>query len=99
MRKDKSIENILPFSDEKINDGCIIRRFSAGVHDEELTWHRDDEDREIVIVSSDGWHLQMDDELPLELIAGEKIQIKKGRWHRTIAGVNELVVLIHREGQ
>jgi len=86
----------LPFSEVEEGDGWVIRRFSAGVHDEELTWHRDGEDRDIILVSGEGWEFQRDNALPLILKKGECHSIRKGEWHRLIKGSGEAVLKIKK---
>lgn len=87
----------LPFEEEDRGNGWFLRKFSAQTDPQELTWHRDREDREIVVVSSDGWLFQSDNNLPVLLENGKTLKVKKGQWHRTIAGNNDLILLIHKE--
>lgn len=62
---------------------------------DELIWHRDREDREITVIRSNGWYLQMDDELPVSMHPGDVFHIPKEKWHRVIRkGNNDLVVEI-----
>ena len=84
-----------PFS-ETAARGRRIRTFSSSVEDEELIWHRDDEDRHVVVLKSDGWFLQLDDELPQELTPGATYVISKHVWHRVLKkkSAQELVVEI-----
>ena len=86
----------LPFKEEAEGDGWTIRRFSAGVPDEELTWHRDGEDREIILVAGEGWSFQRDNMLPVLLKKGECHSIRKGEWHRLIKGSGEAVLRIKK---
>jgi hypothetical protein len=88
----------LPFKEEVDGDGWFIRKFSSETNSEELKWHRDDEDREIVVKSSNGWFFQMDDSLPVEFTEGKVFNIKKGQWHRIIAGFDNLIILMHKGG-
>lgn len=73
-----------PFEETKTAPNVRRRKFSSSANDEELTWHRDREDRQVLVVESLGWFLQMDDELPVELIPGGVHLIKKNTWHRVI---------------
>ena len=86
----------LPFKEETEGDGWVIRRFSAGVPDEELTWHRDGEDREIILVAGEGWSFQRDNSLPVLLKKGECHSIREGEWHRLIKGSGEAVLRIKK---
>ena len=66
-----------PFSHRDISDNSFIRKFSKDVDKDELVWHRDREDREIEIVSGEGWSFQKENTLPLSLKSGDKVLIKK----------------------
>lgn len=83
----------LPFEDI-INDSIRIRTFQSSVDADELKWHYDNEDRKIEVLKSEGWMLQMDDELPKPLIEGEFYYIPKGVYHRAIKGSGDLIVKI-----
>jgi hypothetical protein len=83
----------LPFIQEIIDD-IRIRTFDENVDDEELKWHRDRKDRVVEILESNNWYLQMDNELPTKLIAGEKHFIPEGVYHRVIKGEGKLIVSI-----
>jgi hypothetical protein len=83
----------LPFRQEIIDD-IRIRTFDENVDDEELKWHRDRENRLVEILESDNWYLQMDNELPIKLIVGEKYFIPEGVYHRVIKGNSKLKVRI-----
>ena len=82
-----------PF-DENNFDGYRIRTFSHSVETEELQWHFDNEDRLVEVIMSNGWMLQMDDELPKKLVEGKEYFIPKGVYHRAIKGDGDLVVKI-----
>jgi hypothetical protein len=84
-----------PFNDELINNK-LIRTFESDVADEERVWHRDLEDREVIIIKSDGWGYQLDNQLPLPLKVGQELFIPKMLWHRVIKGNNKLVVQIKK---
>jgi hypothetical protein len=84
----------LPFQQEIIDD-IRIRTFDENVDDEELKWHRDRENRLVEILESDNWYLQMDNELPIKLIVGEKYFIPEGVYHRVIKGKSNLKVKIN----
>jgi len=83
----------LPYIQEIIDD-VKIRTFDENVDDEELKWHRDRENRVVEILESDNWYLQMDNELPIKLIVGEKYFIPEGVYHRVIKGNSKLKVRI-----
>lgn len=72
----------------------IIRTFTSLVDPNELIWHRDRKDREIVAVSGNGWKLQIDNEMPIELNSDEKYKIPKETFHRIIKGEGDLILKI-----
>ena len=92
----KAAGSNLPFEEVKDDDGWIIRRFSADVATEDLRWHRDGEDREIIAVESSGWALQKDNGLPQELLKSKSHSVRKGEWHRLLRGSGELVLRIKK---
>jgi len=88
----KNISN-LPF-DQKIEGGYKIRTFNEIVDSEELKWHFDETDREVIVIESKGWMFQMDNELPILLNEKDKIFIPKGVYHRVLKGDGKLKVKI-----
>lgn len=71
----------------------FIRTFSGTVNEEELVWHRDREDRKVTVIQSDGWYLQMDDELPIPMQPGDVFHIPREKWHRVIRRCNEELIV------
>lgn len=86
--------NVFPFVEETLSNNTRIRTFPETIWEDDLVWHRDKEDRTIKVISSNGWKLQMDNELPKDLIMGESHFIPKKEYHRVIKGEGELVVEI-----
>ena len=84
-----------PFSEELI-DNKLIRTFDPDVADEELVWHRDLEDREIIVIQSGEWGYQLDNQLPLPLEDGQVLFIPKMLWHRVLKGNKKLIVHIKK---
>ena len=76
-------------------DSSNIRIFSKDVDPMELIWHMDDEDRNIEILEGKGWKFQFDNELPLSLVKGDHIFIKRHRIHRIHKGVTDLKIRIN----
>jgi len=72
-----------------------IRTFSKDVNKLELVWHQDAEDRDIEVLEGKGWELQMDNELPFELVKGDRIFITEGRIHRILKGTTDLKIKIN----
>ena len=86
--------NLHPFVEQKLSDNRRLRTFPETIWEDDLVWHRDKRDRTIKVISSDGWQLQMDNELPKDLTMGDIHFIPKEVYHRVIKGVNDLIVEI-----
>jgi hypothetical protein len=86
-------ENKLPFAQEEKN-GIKTRLFKESTDNHELKWHFDQKDRKVKVVKSNGWELQMDNQLPISLTEGNIITIPKGMYHRVIKGKGDLIVKI-----
>tara|TARA_R100000152_G_C6732351_1_gene156865 strand:+ start:755 stop:1039 length:285 start_codon:yes stop_codon:yes gene_type:complete len=86
----------LPFEENQISESSFIRKFSVETNDDEFVWHRDREDRIIKIIGGEGWLIQLDNRLPIELSQGREIFIKKGEWHRVIKGSSDLILKIKK---
>ena len=83
-----------PYEDLILEDGAFIRTFAEELDEEELIWHRDKKDREIAVLSGNGWQLQMDNKLPEELRTGKLYYINKMEYHRLIKGNGTLKLKI-----
>jgi hypothetical protein len=81
-----------PFEEKKIEKKIFLREFKESINSDELIWHLDREDREIFILESNGWKLQMDNELPKELVRGDTHFIPKMTYHRVIKGDGDLKI-------
>jgi quercetin dioxygenase-like cupin family protein len=82
-----------PYSETR-SENNLRRVFKPNVDNSELVWHRDREDRLVEVVSGKGWMFQLDNEVPIELKAGDKFKIKKETYHRIIRGNTPLEVNI-----
>lgn len=83
-----------PYDDYQQGDS-ILRVFHIDCADAELVWHRDMTDRLVTCISGDGWQLQMDNELPMELIIGVTYAIPAMVYHRLIRTKHtELIIKI-----
>jgi len=80
--------------DPYVNKGNI-RTFSKDVDPMELVWHQDKEDRTIVVIDGEGWAIQKDNQLPLELTEGDHIFIREGEIHRVHKGTTDLRIKIN----
>ena len=87
---------MFPFT-EANKDGVLIREFKESTDSEELIWHRDREDREVRVLSSNGWRLQLDNQLPVYLEEGKIYFIEKFLFLRVIKGKGDLVVEITKK--
>lgn len=87
------VKDDLPF-DEKIDEGYRYRTFKSNTQSGELKWHFDQKDREVTILESRDWKLQMDDSLPVTLKEGDVIFIPKGKYHRVLKGNGDLKIKI-----
>lgn len=75
----------------------IIRTFSETSGADELSWHRDEHDREVTVISGGGWKFQYDNGLPTDMQVGDTVWIPKDSWHRIIKGSGDLVVSIREK--
>ena len=89
-------DNMNPYSDtDREEDGeSWIRIFDHSVINSELVWHRDINSRKIEVLEGTGWQLQMDNELPIELVAGETYTIPSMSFHRILKGEDYLIIKI-----
>jgi hypothetical protein len=86
----------LPFQETQITGEISVRKFSADLDLEELTWHRDDEDRVVESLGQTDWLIQFENCLPRVLT--EPVLIPKGEWHRLLQGTGDLTVQITKKG-
>lgn len=91
--KDDDKDDELPFLQEEKN-GIKKRLFKESTDNHELKWHFDKTDRKVKVVKSNGWEIQMDNQLPIKLNEGDIITIPKGMYHRVIKGTGDLIVKI-----
>ena len=82
------------YSDTRLSHNKKRRVFNESVNSEELKWHKDEYNRTILVESSDGWKLQMDEELPQDLKVGQKYSINKETYHRVTKGSGDLKIVI-----
>ena len=78
-------------------DNTIYRRFKGTVEETDLVWHRDHNDRQVIVKESQGWQLQFDNELPIQLEEGKTYFIQREQYHRLIKGDGNLVIEIVEE--
>ena len=85
-----------PFSEKRIQKNKFIREFKESVNTGELVWHQDREDRVVVVESSNGWKIQYENKLPVELRDGDILYIKAYTYHRVIKGSGNLKVVVEK---
>lgn len=85
-----------PYQDHII-DNIVIREFAADTDPMSLIWHEDQEDRIVEILTGNGWKFQFDEDIPFEMVTGDKIDIPKGFLHRVIKGKNNLKIKIYKK--
>lgn len=81
-----------PYKQVTISEGVFAREFSSKADPEELVWHRDQEDRLITVTESAGWKIQRDNQMPIEMKAGDQFFIPALEWHRVIKGAGNLLI-------
>lgn len=86
-------ESVSPYK-QTIKDGIKTRKFDQSIDEHELKWHRDESDRVVKVVKSNGWKFQMDNELPITLKEGDRITIPSETYHRVIRGTGDLIIKI-----
>lgn len=90
----KIIQENKPYVDRPRLKGSFVRTFKASIHPEELTWHKDSQNRLVIVMKGENWKLQFDNELPVILEIGNVYTIKKEVYHRLIKGNGELMLYI-----
>ena len=82
-----------PYQDHIANK-TVIREFAANTDPMSLIWHEDQEDRIVEVLVGNGWQFQFDEDLPFELVTGDRVDVPKGFLHRVIKGKGNLKVKI-----
>jgi hypothetical protein len=85
---------MIPYKEEQISENIFIRTFYQDVDSGELTWHRDREDRVIESIQETDWMIQLDNELPVNIVG--MIFIPKGVYHRLIKGSGDLKIKLNK---
>lgn len=88
-----------PYTDIDLDDGSFIRIFDSSASDEDYVWHRDKEDRTIIVLScGNGWMFQFDNEMPFPLNSNDELFVPKMIYHRLIPG-SETLALHIKQGE
>jgi hypothetical protein len=85
---------VKPYNDQQLNETTKLRTFKSTVDSSELVWHQDHNTRQIVVREGYGWALQLDNQLPRQLLPGITYTIPAKIFHRVLKGVDNLVVEI-----
>jgi len=86
-----------PFRERPLGDKLFLREFRENVDSEKLIWHQDREDRVIKVLESNGWELQLDDQLPVLLKEGSIYSIPAYVYHRVIKGYGRLLIEVEKK--
>jgi hypothetical protein len=87
------------YTDKILREGVRLRQFRSKDLLEESTWHRDTNSRLVKVVQGRGWHIQVDNRVPVLMQEGDVYRIPAGMWHRIIPARGDLVVLIKEEAE
>jgi quercetin dioxygenase-like cupin family protein len=85
---------VRPYIQEFLTKDTFLREFSRSLNESELTWHRDEMDRHVKVISGSGWKFQEENNLPIDLQEGDEFFIPKDSWHRLHLGKTNLLLFI-----
>jgi len=85
-----------PFRESSLGGKLFLREFRENVDPEELIWHQDREDRVIKVIESNGWKLQLDNQLPVLLEKDSTYNIPAYVYHRVIKGSGRLLIEVEK---
>lgn len=71
-----------------------IRTFSQDLTENDLVWHRDQEDRIVDPMHPTDWLFQFDNELPRKIT--RQLFIPKNTYHRLIKGTGDLKIKVKK---
>ena len=74
--------------------------FDETILEKEFEWHRDENKRFVTVIYADPsntWQFQFDEDIPFEMVTGDKIEIPKGFLHRVIKGKGNLKIKIYKQ--
>ena len=92
----------LPFKEifiEETEDAYVYKRlFDKNLNDSDLYWHKDKEDREIILLKGEGWYIQKDNSIPVLIEKNKLYFIDKNVWHRLInRKYSDLAIIIRKK--
>lgn len=82
-----------PYLETIPTENVSLRIFNQSVSEEELVWHRDQEDRIVTALHPTDWQIQLENELPSPLT---EVFVSKGLYHRVIKGTGNLHIRINK---
>ena len=82
------------YSDKVLGPNLKRRIISESKASDELTWHRDANDRTVLVLEGAAWSFQRDNQLPFSIKKGDIIKVAAGEWHRVIPGTGDLKLMI-----
>ena len=82
-----------PYLETIPTENVSLRTFNQSVSEEELVWHRDQEDRIVTALHPTDWQIQLENELPLPLT---EVFVSKGLYHRVIKGTGNLHIRVNK---
>ena len=85
-----------PYTDLVVTDEFVIREFDENIDPIELMWHKDLEERKVIVIEGKNWYYQQDNQLPIELKQDIEIFIPRLVWHRVIKGIGKLKIKIYK---
>ena len=85
---------VKPYTDCFTSSNSRTRIFDGNTNSEELVWHQDAKTRRITVLEGIGWKLQLDNQLPVDLLPDCVYIIPAELHHRVIKGSGELVIEI-----
>ena len=86
-----------PYEEKEISNNVFERVFKEKDR-EYFEWHRDKENRKIIVLDAGpNWYFQMDNCLPEELFAGKIITIPCEVFHRIISGQGILKIRLVKD--
>ena len=85
------------YTDCWLNDNTRIRRFDSNINNVELVWHQDAYTRRVTVLEGIGWKLQLDNQLPIDLLPDTSYTIPRELHHRLLKGCGELIIEIKEE--
>jgi hypothetical protein len=85
---------IKPYKEVKLGKNKYKRLFSKDVNSDELTWHRDLQNRIIYTKDKTDWQFQFNNNPPIDIEQNKKISIPKNTYHRLIKGKEDLSLIV-----